>query len=97
MSVRIESSWSHIVIEILEAFEASDAFAIHEAVGSTPPSISVRIDFREARRCDPVAVALLSKEMLASPGRFELSGICRRELRLLEYFGVAAAERVQEA
>ncbi len=94
MPVRIESSRHQVFVEILEAFDASDAFAVHEAIAAAPGA-TVAIDFRGARRCDPVAVALLSQEILARPGRIELSGICRQELRLLEYFGVAAAAQAQ--
>ena len=90
MPVRIQRSRRGVFVEVLEAFDASDAFAVHEAIAAEAPA-TVAIDFRGARRCDPVAIGLLSREMLAQPGRIELSGICRQELRLLEYFGVEAA------
>jgi len=97
MSIRVESSWFRVTIQILDAFDASDAFAVHEAIEAAAPGAVVTLDFHEARRSDPVAVAVLSQEMLAHPGRIELSGICRQELRLLEYFGVAREEPGREA
>lgn len=93
MSVRVESGRSRVTIQILEVFDATDAFAVHEAIRAASPGAFVTVDFHAARRCDPVAIALLSKEILAHPGHVDLPGICRQELRLLEYLGVIVEGR----
>ena len=94
MSVRdAREETGRLTFHVTEVFAAGDASAIREAL-RTAGDADAAIDFHRVRRCEPVAVALLSKEIVARRGRVLALGMCMHERRLLGYFGVPRVERL---
>lgn len=77
---------------VSESFDLVDARAIHQALASAGADAAATIDFRGARHCNPVAVAQLSRDIAARPGRLAIIGLGHHDHRLLAYL-----RRVREA
>lgn len=90
MSVHIEpTGLGRVTFHVAEVFDAADASTIHEALRSAGPNVAVTVDLHRVRQSEPLAVALLSRDIVAHRGRIVVLGMCRHERRLLEYFGLS--------
>lgn len=92
MTVHVQqTSAGSLTFDVGDVFDTVDATTIHEALASSGPCVGATVAFHHARRCEPLAVALLSKDILARE-RVVVLGMCQHERRLLAYLGLSERE-----
>jgi hypothetical protein len=78
-------------LQVEHAFLREDALRIHEIIERAAPGTPVDIDFRNARHCHAVALALLARDIAEGRARVALHGTSHHHERLLGYLGANAA------
>jgi len=82
-----------VSLQIDQAFLREDALRIHELIERAAPGTPFEIDFRNARDCNAVALALLARDLAEGRARVALHGTSHHLERLLGYLGASAAAR----